>query len=94
MKVRGSLLNILGIDLGAKRQTLARFSLPSLELCSLSTAKLRLHTASATNGRTLEALRVTSAWTETGVTWNTAPSVTTTGDGDRRPRARATASGR
>ncbi|HUR83841.1 MAG TPA: DNRLRE domain-containing protein [Solirubrobacteraceae bacterium] len=79
VKVRGSLLNVLGAALGSKRQTLARFNLPSLELCSLTSATLRLHTASSAAGRTLEALRVTSAWTETGVTWNSAPTTTTTG---------------
>ncbi len=79
VKVRGSLLSVLGIALGSQRQTLVHFSLPSLELCALTSATLRLHTASSTAGRTLEALRVTSAWTETGATWNSAPTTTSTG---------------
>jgi hypothetical protein len=37
-------------------------------------AQLRLFAGSSTNSRTLQALRVNAAWTETGVTWANQPA--------------------
>jgi hypothetical protein len=79
LKVKAPLLGALGINLGGERYTLARFTLPSLQLCSVTLAKLRLYATSPTSGRNLEADRVTQTWAEGTVTWNTKPSVTTTG---------------
>lgn len=62
------------------RRALVRFSLPSIPSnCALTAATLRLDANAATAGRTLQAQRVTSSWTETGVTWNLVPTTTTTG---------------
>jgi hypothetical protein len=79
LKVKAPLLGALGINLGGERHTLVRFTLPSLQLCSVTLAKLRLFANSATSGRSLEADRVTQTWAEGTVTWNNQPSVTTTG---------------
>jgi hypothetical protein len=79
LKVKAPLLGALGINLGGERYTLARFTLPALQLCSVTLAKLRLFATSAASGRSLEADRVTQTWAEGTVTWNTRPSVTSTG---------------
>jgi hypothetical protein len=79
LKVRAPLLGALGINLGGDRWTLARFTLPSLQLCSVTLAKLRLYASSATSGRTLDAERITASWAEGTVTWNNKPSSTSTG---------------
>jgi hypothetical protein len=79
LKVKAPLLGALGINLGGERYTLVRFTLPSLQLCSVTLAKLRLFATSATSGRNLEADRVTQAWAEGTVTWTNAPLVTSTG---------------
>jgi hypothetical protein len=79
LKVRAPLLGALGINLGGERHTLVRFTLPSPQLCSVTLAKLRLFATSATSGRNLEADRVTQTWAEGTVTWNNAPSATTSG---------------
>ena len=44
--------------------------------CTLTGAQLRLYAASATTGRTLQALRINAAWTENGVTWTNQPATT------------------
>ena len=64
LKVKAPLVGALGIDLGARRQTLVRFALPSLGLCSVTQAKLRLYAAANSNSMAIEVLRVSGAWTE------------------------------
>jgi hypothetical protein len=39
-------------------------------------AKLRLYASSFKTGRTLQALQISAAWTEGGVTWNNKPATT------------------
>jgi hypothetical protein len=48
-----------------------RFSLP--QNCGVASATLRLYAASAAGSRSIQALRVTGSWTETGVTWSNQP---------------------
>ena len=51
------------------------FQLPAApEGCTVASATLRLYSPSAIGGRTLEAYRVTEAWTEAGVNWDSQPS--------------------
>lgn len=58
----------------AKRRSLIAFDLPAVPSgCSALSATLRLNATSSASGRTLEALRVDSSWTETGVTWDNQP---------------------
>lgn len=58
-------------------RALVQFSLPSMpDGCVVQSATLRLYASSSTNGRTLQALQISSAWTESSVTWNTQPSTT------------------
>jgi hypothetical protein len=83
---QGSTSNNLGSDSILKVQSkgpsinfraLVRFSLPAVPAgCALESATLRLYTASATTGRTLQALRVAGNWSESGVTWANQPSTT------------------
>lgn len=61
----------------ANRRTLVRFGLPTAPAyCSLTAATLRLNASSSASGRTLQAFRASSSWTETGVTWSNAPATT------------------
>jgi hypothetical protein len=56
-------------------RSLVRFNLPAVPAgCVVQSATLRLFSDAAVNGRTLQALRVTGSWTETGVTWANQPS--------------------
>jgi hypothetical protein len=56
-------------------RALVRFELPAApDGCVLESATLRLFAASATAGRTLQALRLESPWTEGGVTWTNQPA--------------------
>lgn len=75
LKVKAPLVGALGIDLGARRQTLVRFALPALGLCSVTEAKLRLYVAANSNSMAIEALRANASWSETS-TW---PPPATTG---------------
>lgn len=60
-------------------RALVRFTLPTAPSgCTLSGAQLRLYAGSVTTGRTLSAYRAAASWTETGVTWATAPATTGT----------------
>ena len=60
---------------GANDRALVHFALPPVPPgCKLVGATLRLYSSSATDGRTLEALRVASAWSELGVTWANQPA--------------------
>ena len=61
----------------ANRRTLVHFTLPAVPAhCSLTSASLWLNASAATAGRTLDAYRAASSWTEGAVTWATAPGVT------------------
>ena len=83
---QGSPSNNLGSDstlkvksqLANNSRALVRFPLPALPPgCSgVASATLRMEAASATEGRTLEALQVASPWLESGVTWNNQPGTT------------------
>lgn len=60
-------------------RSLLHFELPDVpQSCVVQSATLRLYAASSKGKRTLEALQVNDAWTETDVTWNSQPSTTGT----------------
>jgi predicted outer membrane repeat protein len=60
---------------GANQRTLVHFALPPAPPgCHLVSAKLRLFSSAANIDRTLEAVRVASAWSELGVTWANQPA--------------------
>jgi hypothetical protein len=42
--------------------------------CVVESATLRVHSPSATNGRTLQALRLNGSWTEGGINWSNQPA--------------------
>jgi hypothetical protein len=60
----------------ANLRALVRFNLPVdiPEGCVVESATLRLYAGSFRTGRTLQALRVGSSWTENGVTWSSQPA--------------------
>jgi CSLREA domain-containing protein len=55
-----------------------RFNLPTAlpAGCEVLSATLRMHSPSAVNGRTLQAIRFNAGWTEMGVTWGSHPATT------------------
>jgi parallel beta-helix repeat protein len=56
-------------------RALVRFPLPTVPAgCEVQSATLRLYSPSWKKGRTLQALRLTSQWSEMGVTWNNQPA--------------------
>jgi large repetitive protein len=58
-------------------RALVRFALPAAPSgCSVILATLRLYAGSSTAGRTLQALEVSGAWTESGLTWSNQPGTT------------------
>ena len=63
---------------GDNFRTLIRFALPASlpESCVVESAVLRLYAAAWTSGRTLQALRVATTWSETSVAWNNQPATT------------------
>jgi hypothetical protein len=63
---------------GANLRSLVHFALPAAlpEGCVVQSATLRLYAGSFRGGRTLQALQVTSAWTENDVTWANQPATT------------------
>jgi hypothetical protein len=64
---------------GDNARALFRFDLPTIPTgCEVTGANLRLYAGSSTSSRTLQALRVNAAWTETGVTWSNQPATTGT----------------
>jgi hypothetical protein len=65
-------------ETGKANRALVRFNLPAVPTgCSVTGATLRLYAASASTGRTLQALRVDGPnWTEAGVRWNNQPAAT------------------
>jgi large repetitive protein len=75
---------------GGNSRALVRFELPPIPTgCTVISATLRLHAGGGTEGRTLEAVRLLSGWTESGVTWSNqpgtggAPATTPSGTGAR-----------
>ncbi|HWI06719.1 MAG TPA: DNRLRE domain-containing protein [Solirubrobacteraceae bacterium] len=75
LKVKAPLVSLLGADLGGRRQTLVRFALPAVGLCSVTQAKLRLYVAASSSSMAIEAVRANGPWSETS-TW---PPPATTG---------------
>ncbi|WP_020519219.1 CBM96 family carbohydrate-binding protein [Catelliglobosispora koreensis] len=72
-------INKVRSKLNADARTLVHFGLPALPAgCKVTSAKLRMYEGTAVTGRTLRVTQVTSAWTETGVTWNNQPPTTGT----------------
>jgi hypothetical protein len=64
---------------GANARALYRFNLPTIPAgCQVTTAKLRLYATSYKTGRTLQASRLASSWTESGVNWSNQPLTTGT----------------
>jgi hypothetical protein len=60
-------------------RALVRFALPlAPEGCIVQSAVLSLYASSAKEGRTLEVLRVTAAWSEQTVAWRDQPAATGT----------------
>ena len=69
-----SVLKVMSKGPANNLRALVRFDHPALALgCTVTSATLRLHAASAAGGRTLHALRLTGAWAETAVTWADQP---------------------
>jgi hypothetical protein len=62
----------------ANARSLLDFSLPPAQGCAVTSAVLRLYSTASTGGRTLEAVRAGSPWTDTTVTWTTRPGGTGT----------------
>jgi hypothetical protein len=60
----------------ANIRALVRFPLPTTMPagCEIESATLRLHSKSAKTPRTIQALRVSGTWTESGVTWANQPA--------------------
>jgi large repetitive protein len=64
---------------GKAMRALVRFNLPSVPAgCSVTGATLRLYAASATTGRTLQALQINASWAENTVRWTGQPATTGT----------------
>lgn len=61
---------------GNNTRALVHFPLPNVGGCQVVDAELRMNSAGATVGRTIQALRVTGGWTESTVTWNNQPTTT------------------
>jgi len=62
-------------DAGGSERALVHLDLPPIPPgCKLISATLRLYAASATEGRTLEAVRIASEWSELGVNWAMQPA--------------------
>jgi hypothetical protein len=61
-------------------RALVRFALPANvpDACTVQSATLRLYAGSVTSGRTLQALRLASGWSENSVTWGNQPATTGT----------------
>jgi CSLREA domain-containing protein len=58
----------------ANQRALVHFTLPSIPPgCKVVGATLRLYSPAAVEGRTLEALRLASGWSEFGATWDNQP---------------------
>ncbi len=74
-----AIVRVRSLNGQANFRTLIRFTLPAAPTnCTLTSATLRLYAASATSGRTLQALRVNATWTESTVNWSIQPATTGT----------------
>jgi hypothetical protein len=83
--------SVLKVDTkdGANARALVRFALPEIPTaCQVKSATLRLYSGSYDEGRTLQALSLAGAWTESVVNWSNQPS--TVGKAAEAP-SRATA---
>ena len=70
-----SVLKVMSKSSSSNTRALLRFPNPALpQDCGVASATLRLYASSAASSRSIQALRVTSAWTEGGVTWSNQPS--------------------
>ncbi|HWM11803.1 MAG TPA: DNRLRE domain-containing protein, partial [Solirubrobacteraceae bacterium] len=73
--------SVLKVDTksGANARGLVRFNLPTVPAgCTVTNARLRLYATSYKTGRTLQALQLGAAWTESAVRWNNQPATTGT----------------
>jgi large repetitive protein len=73
--------SILKVDTksGGNARALVRFALPAIPAgCSVTGATLRLYSGSYKEGRTLQAFRLASTFTETTVNWGNQPGTTGT----------------
>ncbi|HEX5782294.1 MAG TPA: right-handed parallel beta-helix repeat-containing protein [Solirubrobacteraceae bacterium] len=69
--------SVLKVDTknGANARGVVRFNLPAIPAgCQVTSARLRLYASSYKTGRTLQALRLGAAWTESTIRWNNQPS--------------------
>lgn len=66
-------------ETGSKaNRALVRFNLPAVPSgCTVTGATLRLYAASASTGRTMQALRITQSWAENTVRWTGQPGTAT-----------------
>ena len=84
-----SVLKVMSKSGNANLRALVNFSMPSLPAgCAIQSATLTMNAGSSASGRTLQALRITSAWTEAGVNWSNQPTTngtatTASGSGNR-----------
>lgn len=63
----------------ATAHALVRFPLPAIPTgCQVSSVKLRLYASTAAPSRTLRAIPIATAWSETSVVWNNRPGATGT----------------
>ncbi len=70
-------LKVMSKNGNSNLRSLVRFDLPAAPAgCVVQSATLRLNSGSAVSGRTLQALQVGSAWTESAVTWANQPATT------------------
>ncbi len=61
------------------QRSLVGFTLPTLPSgCVVTSATLRVFNNSPSSGSTIQAIRITGSWTETGVTWSNQPATTGT----------------
>jgi large repetitive protein len=73
--------SVLKVDTksNANARAVVRFNLPAVPAgCQITSAKLRLYASSYKTGRTLQALRLGAAWTESTIRWNNQPATTGT----------------
>ncbi len=70
-----TVLKLTSRDPSLNARAVVQFNLPALPSgCTVTSATLRLNNKSPLSGRTIEALRNTASWTETGVTWTNQPA--------------------
>jgi N-acetylneuraminic acid mutarotase len=66
---------------GQARRSLVQFDISSIPSGStINSATLELYATAVSGSQTLNVHRITGTWTETGVTWNTMPTLTSTAD--------------